>query len=204
MHADTGIKRIDAGTITVWSTPVDAVPRRHERREAERMAVDRLLEAAFGPHAALGHESTGAPYIYFDNGDIPSGAALSTGDISISISHCADTAMLCAATGDVAIGIDCEHFRPALRNVASRVLSPSELAEWGGDDLMLLRAWTIKEAVYKAAGCPGLPLAEGIRLPHPDATSGASASLADGRRFRLIFLHGTAPAVTIAVGETGL
>ena len=141
------------------------------------------------------HKESGAPYIL-------------TGDgcdtlHSVSISHCSDTAMLAVAPEGTAIGIDCEHFRKALRNVAPRVLSANEMPGWTASDTLLLRAWTIKEAVYKAAGIPGLPLAEGIRLPQAEiadnAISDIIAATADGRRFRLIFLPDIAPSTTIAV-----
>lgn len=196
--AATGVRLTVADGIAVWSMAIPAVESRHERRKAERMAVDRLVAAAFGPHAHLGHEPSGAPYIYFDDDTLCDASETPRG---ISISHCADTAMLAVAPESVAIGIDCEYFRPALRNVASRVLSPAEQAEWGDDDTMLLRAWTIKEAVYKAASTPGLPLAEGISLPSPDTGKRPTARTADGRLFRLIFLQGFAPAVTLAVGQ---
>ncbi|MCX4369513.1 4'-phosphopantetheinyl transferase superfamily protein [Muribaculaceae bacterium Isolate-042 (Harlan)] len=196
MSSRHDIVRIDASPgITVWHTAIASSSDRSGRREAEREAVAGLVAAAFVPEARLMHKESGAPYIL-------------TGDgcdtlHSVSISHCSDTAMLAVAPEGTAIGIDCEHFRKALRNVAPRVLSADEMPGWTASDTLLLRAWTIKEAVYKAAGIPGLPLAEGIRLPQAEiadnAISDIIAATADGRRFRLIFLPDIAPSTTIAV-----
>lgn len=179
------IKRIAVeGDIVVWAAPIAPLAGA-SRRERERCAVAALVEAAMGPAAELRHEPSGMPYIYV-------GHCLR----SISISHCSDTAMLAVAPAGVAIGIDCEHYRPALRSVAPRFLAPEEMPLWGASDELLLRAWTVKEAVYKAAATPGLSLAD-ISLPHPAAPLGPA--VAAGRCFRLIVLPGMAPAVTIAV-----
>lgn len=113
------------------------------RREREQSAVRGLLVEAFGPGAQLGHTPEGAPYI------------IGVGDVHISISHCADMAVL--VVSDRPIGVDVETLRPQLRKVASRFLSPEEALR--NPDLPTLMAlWTIKEAVYKAALTPGLPL----------------------------------------------
>ena len=199
MSASPDIVRFDlAGGITMWRTAISDTSDRANRRDAEHTAVASLVAAAFGPQARLLHKQSGAPYILTGN----------NGEIlhSVSISHCRDTAMLAVAPEGTAIGIDCEHFRKALRNVAPRVLSADELPGWTATDELLLRAWTIKEAVYKAAGKPGLPLADGIILPEAEivinSTQSVVASTADGSRFRLIFLPGTDPATTIAVART--
>ena len=57
-----------------------------------------------------------------------------------------------------------------------KFLSDRDAAMW---DSRLLEAWTCKEAVYKAAGQPGLPLRE-IALG-----SGDVAVIPDGRRFAM-------------------
>lgn len=179
----------------IWSTAI--VPpdnaSRNTRRDCEHHAVAMLIRAAFGPSATLHHHDSGAPYIQI----------AATGRIvtSISITHCSDTAMLAIAPEGIAIGIDCEHFRPALRNVAPRILSAAELSAWGADDNLLLRAWTIKEAVYKAALTPGLPFAYGINLPSPEAFNLPEKSVAstqDGRNFKLLALN-LIPCTTIAL-----
>lgn len=190
MSLHTGIERTDLDSgITVWRIAIVRAADRSARREGECEAVRRLVAEAFGPPATLCHEESGAPYVRLDDTILR----------SLSITHCSDTAMLATAPEGTAIGIDCEHFRGALRNVAPRILSAEELAPWTASDALLLRAWTIKEAVYKAALAPGLPFADGIRLPAPDAPLQV-ATIPDGRRFRLI----TLPSATIAISLTQL
>jgi phosphopantetheinyl transferase (holo-ACP synthase) len=214
--------------ITVWSTAIDTDGTRGTRRARECSAVATLIRAAFGDNATLGHHPSGAPFIIpttatntAASGGIPTsttdgtsatnGTPNTTTDgtpeiiSAISITHCNDTAMLAVAPEGTAIGIDCEQPRRALRNVAPRILSEKELAAWSASDALLLQAWTIKEAVYKAAGIQGLDFAKGINLPAPSAFSGKIeinpeyvATVADGRRFHLITISGL-PTTTIAV-----
>lgn len=63
------------------------------------------------------------------------------------------------------VGIDLEAPRDALRRVAPRILSPSELAHAGDDLHRLTVYWTAKEALYKLFGKRGLFFREqlGIR-----------------------------------------
>lgn len=65
-----------------------------------------------------------------------------------------------------ALGIDAERLdrRQAL-SVRDRFLMPEEAALAGDDPAMALRAWTAKEAAYKAILAPdGFPMRTGIRL----------------------------------------
>ncbi len=55
-----------------------------------------------------------------------------------------------------AVGIDLEAPSEALRRVAHRILSPTELAHAGGDLRRLAVYWTAKEALYKLHGRRGL------------------------------------------------
>lgn len=124
------------------------------RREREVAATLRALHA-LERKATLSHTESGAPFIENHPG------------LAISISHSATYAAvaICKAT-DGPIGIDIEAPREQLRKVAPRFLSETELADMGEDPLLttLQRAWTSKEATYKAALTNELPLAEGIRL----------------------------------------
>lgn len=119
------------------------------RREAERAAVARLLEAAFPEGCVLRHTPEGAPVV--------DGA-------HISISHSRTHAAL-AVCADAPVGVDVETARAQLARVAPRVLSADELAAYGGDADGLLRAWTLKEALYKAALTPGVDFRRDIHLP---------------------------------------
>lgn len=127
------------------------------RREAEKIAVDTLLLGEFGPDAYLTHAPDGHPVL-----------TIGKRTVSISISHCRDEAVVAISDGDEPIGVDIETARQQLRRVAPKFLNNEELNAAGTTLHSLLRAWTAKEAVYKAALTPGLPLHD-IRLDTPSA-----------------------------------
>ena len=143
------------GDITLLIAPID----RHEgdnRPDAERRAVSRLISYAFGPSACLAHRPSGAPYIIGS-------------DVSVSVSHSRGYAAVAYSSAAI-VGVDIEEPRQQLARVAPRVFSDEELALYSSPEL-LLRAWTLKEALYKAALTPGLDFRKDIRLPlPPDAT----------------------------------
>lgn len=123
------------------------------RHEAERKAVCRMIKAVFGQDAVLKHRPDGSPY-------------LENHRVCISVSHSRRYACI-AVSPDRHIGIDIEEQRSQLRRVAPRVMSDKEMAVYGHKDNMLLRAWTLKEALYKAALTPGLDYRKDIILPLP-------------------------------------
>lgn len=154
------------------------------RREAETAAVAALACLIAGDEAAIGHHADGSPFIMGYDG-------------FISVSHSRLMAFIASHVA-LRIGIDAELPRRQLMNVASRFLAPCEQPHWRSQSA-LLRAWTIKEAVYKAAGVAGLPLAD-IRLPHPQAASDVPcAVIPDGRRFALYSRDVGDHAVTVAI-----
>lgn len=116
-------------------------------REAERAAIASLLNDALGPGATLTHRPDGSPAI-----NIPG--------IEISISHCRTCAVIVLA--DRPVGVDVETHRAQLARVAPRVLSPDELICYRD---CLVKAWTLKEALYKGALTPGLDFRRDLLLP---------------------------------------
>lgn len=121
-------------------------------REAEREAENELIAEAFGGETKLSHRPDGSPTV-----DIAG--------VEISISHCRTCAVL--AVADRPVGVDVETDRAQLQRVADRVMSADEV-EYYSDSLV--KAWTLKEALYKAALTPGLDFRRDIRLPlTPDA-----------------------------------
>lgn len=124
--------------VDISLTPVAAG---HPAREAEREAVGRLVEAAFGSGAVLTHSAAGAPLVDgIDEG-------------RLSVSHGAGFAALAVCDAGRRVGIDVESPRQQLRRVVRRVLTPGEaeiLPDAATCDIaLLLRIWTAKEAVYK-------------------------------------------------------
>lgn len=134
-----------SGEVSVYAEPVVGAEGRGERRLAEQSAVSRMVADVFGPDVQIGHREDGSPFVMV--GQAP----------EVSVSHCRTLAVL-AVGGDERIGVDVEEWREQLRRVARKFLSADEAFE--ADDEALLRAWTVKEAVYKAAGCPGLALTD--------------------------------------------
>lgn len=145
----TDIRIIEIEDITVALTSV--VSGQGSRRDAEREAVKRLIASLLGTGVSVLHHDDGAPYI--------------PGGPHISITHCRDIAAI-AVSSVSPVGIDAEQWRPALRRVAAKFLSSSEIDLFTSDE-DLLRAWTVKEAVYKVAGAAAFDFRHNIAItPH--------------------------------------
>lgn len=108
---------------------------RHDRRDSERAAVMELLREAFGADVKLLHDTCGRPSVegfpHF-----------------ISISHSRDEVAV-AVSQSVAVGIDVESWREALLSTAHKWLTPQEMSHMH-TPLDYLKAWTAKEAIFKA------------------------------------------------------
>lgn len=129
-------------------------------RQAEMMLTRIMLREIFGDDVVYFHNENGAPMV--------------SRDCNISVSHCADEVVI-AVDEMCHIGIDVELWRGQLHRVAPRVLSVAELAYYNAPQ-GLLRAWTAKEAIYKAVALPGLDFVSEINLP---VTDGATIALAE-------------------------
>lgn len=114
--------------------PLPAELPRGTRQEASRAAVAGLLRHALGPDVCLDHREDGAPLLSSHPG------------LHVTISHSRHYAAV--ALGPERLGLDVEEPREQLRRVAPRVLSEEETAKFR-DLSQLLRAWTVKEALYK-------------------------------------------------------
>lgn len=124
------------------------------RRAAELHAEAVLISTAIGVNAVKCNEASGMPYAITDGHRY---------ERNISLSHCHGLAALAVAEHGYIVGVDAETLRPQLEKIAERVFSPEEIEVYTGDDL--LRAWTLKEAVYKAMLTPGLDFRSDIKLP---------------------------------------
>lgn len=170
--------------ITLGVTPIKADPGR-TRTEREHSAVEAIVKHFFGSDASVGHRDTGAPYL------------VGREDISLTVSHSRDYAAIAFSTRRT-VGVDIEQWREQLVRVAPRVLSESEMAVYGVSSDLLLRAWTMKEALYKAALTPGLDFRRDIALPpHPASTAATVA----GRPYSIIATLTIAPDTITLVAE---
>lgn len=117
------------------------------------MAVLKLIGRAFGPDAELLHDDSGRPYV--------KGSPL-----SISVSHSRSEAIVAVSASD-SIGIDIEDWRPALRDTAHKWLTEHEASIFTSD-LELLKAWTAKEAIFKAMPASRQPSGlKEVEYPNP-------------------------------------
>ncbi|MDO5394610.1 MAG: 4'-phosphopantetheinyl transferase superfamily protein [Bacteroidales bacterium] len=113
------------------------------RRESERRAVAEIIRRVL-PGCTLRHAQSGAPQI---------------DGMHVSVSHSRHYAAV--ALSERPVGIDIEESRTAqLERVATRFLDDEEMAVGALSPVELLRAWTAKEAVFKALA----PHNEGVVL----------------------------------------
>lgn len=167
-------------------TPVDyckelqlCIIRRADTNVDTKACVNAAIHAVH-PGLQLSHDEHGAPY-------------LTGSPFHISISHCTSHVAV-SLHPSMRHGVDAELPRQQLLRIKERFMTSAELAHYRTLP-QLLWAWTVKEAVYKAAAWPGLPLRH-IMLPMPGASC---ATLPDGRRFRITsFLHHEA-RITLAI-----
>lgn len=173
--------------VTVYLHPIPAGERgTHRQREQE--AVAQIIRHAFSDAARLEHDPDGAPLLGGVEG------------VRISVSHSARMAAV-AARSEGRLGIDIEHWREQLRTVGPRYLSNAEQENFTTEEA-LLKAWTSKESVFKAAGVPDLTLID-ISLD-PDLTRATISPLKarGAHRFSLHHLAGPEGAqITIAVPD---
>lgn len=135
---------------------------RTDKQRRERALTYTLLNHAGRNHqtfshiagAPLGHYDSGAPFL-----KAPDNQAFDTG---ISLSHCRTGACIALSGNARSFGIDIEDISDQLARVAPKFINNREATFIGHD--MLLCAWTVKEAVYKAASTPGLSLRDGIEI----------------------------------------
>jgi phosphopantetheinyl transferase len=64
------------------------------------------------------------------------------------------------------VGIDLERYGRNVEKIGPRFLSEEEWRLWQHSHSDLTKAWTCKEAVYKAMGIPGLTFQQDIKLPN--------------------------------------
>lgn len=153
------------------------------RFERERLTVSRIISNYISSKARIVHAPSGRPLL--ENAD----------GLYISISHSADYVAVAFGPFE-GIGIDVEQPRTQLARVAPRVLSEAEMAVYGRNERLLLKAWTLKEALYKAALTEGVDFRRDITLPlSPDDTRATVC----GRPFDIIHINETAERIVSLV-----
>lgn len=142
------IEILHYGSTTVGLMAID---RSLPPRQAERAAAVAVASEILQRPVTIDHHADGAPFIADYHG-------------SLSISHSRSTVAV-AIDPVRTIGIDIEERERAHRmpQLAPRVLTATEIVTYAGAE-ELLRAWTLKEAAYKAARA-GVDFLHDIHLP---------------------------------------
>lgn len=175
---------LDINGRTVEVEIAEVAPGTEPQHKRERQGVAELVKRVFGREASIIHTSTGAPIL-----------TGSQQKANISISHGADIAAIAYSDMTISPGIDVEAPRRQLCNVASRFLTETEAKESNGILERLLDYWTAKEAVYKAALTPGLPL----KAINVDRSRGTA--MASGRIFALKWIRRDGATICVAAGD---
>jgi len=85
-------------------------------------------------------------------------------DYHISLSH-SFPYVAAAISHKMPVGIDLERFGRNVEKIGPRFLSSEEWNRWQNSHSDLTKAWTCKEAIYKAMGVPGLAFQQDVQLP---------------------------------------
>jgi phosphopantetheinyl transferase len=85
-------------------------------------------------------------------------------DYHISLSH-SFPYVAAAISHKKLVGIDLERFGRNVEKIGPRFLSSEEWNLWQDSHSDLTKAWTCKEAIYKAMGVPGLAFQQDVQLP---------------------------------------
>ena len=85
-------------------------------------------------------------------------------DYHISLSH-SFPFVAAVISHKKSVGIDLERFGRNVEKIGPRFLSAEEWNRWQDSHSDLTKAWTCKEAIYKAMGVPGLAFQQDIQLP---------------------------------------
>ncbi|MCM1292502.1 MAG: 4'-phosphopantetheinyl transferase superfamily protein [Bacteroides sp.] len=157
------MQTISLDTTTIYLQPIEGWEDRKDRRSREREAIRTLIDRVFGGLYSLDHDIHGAPLLIAANG-------CTEKPPRISISHGAAMAVLAVSHDGRRIGVDIERQSEQLRRVAPRFLSAGEYDRFASSDMLILKAWTAKEALFKAVGIAGLTICD-ILLPADFETS---------------------------------
>jgi len=111
-----------------------------EKRKAE-FFFTRILWQHFDAYQRIGYNENGKPF-------------LSNGHLSISHSK---NIVAISYGKHKSVGVDVEHFNPKIKRIQRKFVSEKEAKQLNIDnDQVLTTIWSIKEAIYKMMGIPGL------------------------------------------------
>ncbi len=128
------------------------------------MAMQIYCENGKDGYREVGHFSSGAPFLYSDQSRIS--ITHTKGLLAVATLPRTPEAEMGVFSERTALGIDAERLdRSQVLKLRERFLSPDELQMTDAEDITAnIMAWTIKEALYKAALTPGLDFRSAIRI----------------------------------------
>lgn len=141
--------------------PKDWKPTHHHHHPLSQIKELESTAARFCLYEILKNASVHNPILWQNDRGRP---YLKHSDWHISITHSYPfVAAICSK--DLSIGIDLERFGRNIQKIGARFLSENEWKRWQNSEINLTKAWTCKEAIYKAMNVPGLSFQNEIILP---------------------------------------
>jgi 4'-phosphopantetheinyl transferase EntD len=122
----------------------------------------------------------------------------------LSLSHCETRVVAAGIDSSVGLGIDYERHRAIDPRCARFFLDASEMQQLATDarcERVLLRLWTIKEAVFKACLANRGSLLADYVLDDPARTAGTARSRRDGSTFSYCSIEDSAGFLSLAVAH---
>lgn len=126
------------------------------RRRSEYLSWRAIVRRELGADVRIGYDAIGAPIV--------------EGGPFISVAHCPGRVAVCIS--DRRCGVDVESERRNFSRVASRCMTPQELA-LSSDPLLPGVLWCAKETLYKYAGRVELDLLRDLSVESVDLDAGS-------------------------------
>jgi phosphopantetheinyl transferase len=119
-----------------------------EKRQME-FYYTRILWQHFEHYQPISYNINGKPFI--ENGYLSISHSKNVVAISHSSSH--------------KVGVDVEHYNPKIRRIKNKFTSETEVANLDlTNEVNLTTVWSVKEAVYKMLGIPGISFKNSLRV----------------------------------------
>jgi phosphopantetheinyl transferase len=142
---------------------------KNDKRKREFLAARFILKNWFNCDEVIKYDANGKPYLQ---------------NKFISISHSGNFVGLSFSSNQTGLDIEC--ITPKITRVKHKFLNEKELGFVGNNLTILHFCWTIKEAIYKYFGLPGVDFKDDIQIqPFHQNESEASVIFKDQEKFKV-------------------